>query len=344
MQQDQPKLLLIQTAFLGDIILTTPVIRAIRQRFPDSHLTVLTIPGTAILFRYHPAVADVWVFDKRKWFRKIISFWRVLRQIRKRDFAIAFSVQSSFTSSLLMFLGGIPERIGFRRQRLTTRKALHPRGLPIRERYLYLLHPFGEVNESAETEIFWSEAEAQKAQRILNPIREENRPVIGIAPGSVWPTKRWPTEYFIELGKMLRDDLITMLFIGGPGDRALCQRIADQLGDHSHNLAGALSVLESAALIEGLDLMISNDSAPLHMANAVDTPAFAFFGPTVRRFGCFPYRPQDCVFEVDLDCRPCSKHGGRRCPQGHFRCMLDIRPRQVHAEIQRFMENRGTHG
>ena len=152
-------------------------------------------------------------------------------------------------------------------------------------------------------------------------------------------TKKWPGEYFSELLDLLAGDDISIFFIGSADDRSLCGRIIEESSNrHCYNFAGELGLSLSAALIGLLDLMVTNDSAPLHMSNAVDTPVLAFFGPTVKEYGCYPYRDDDKMLEVDLDCRPCGTHGGKACPLGHHDCMRAIRPEIVYKEIMRYVD------
>ena len=335
------KILVLQTAFLGDVIMTTPTVKAIKQVFPDAQIDVLTIPQTAIVFKYNPNVNSTLVFDKKKVLRKLINFWMIIRQLRKANYDLAFSIQGSMTSSLLLYLGNIPNRIGFARlkQKLLTEPVLHKRGLHIRKRYLYLLKPFvnnfEENSFDTQTEIFWSENESRKAGEIYSSIYEKDSLLLGIAPGSVWQTKKWPKDYFISVLKMLAKEKIKILFFGGKEEQPLCQEIIDKSQADALNFAGSFSVLESAALIKKIDLMITNDSAPLHIANAVQTDVIAIFGPTVKRFGCYPYRENDTLLEVDLYCRPCGKHGGHNCPEKHFQCMKEIYPDMVYQTIRK---------
>ena len=319
--------MIIQTAFLGDVIMSTPLIRTAREVFPDAEIDLLTIPSTGIVFKECPHVTNVLHFNKRKLIGKVISFIELVLKLRGKKYDLAISIQSSLTSSFLMILGKIPERAGFKRQRFLTIPVTHERGLHIRERYINLLKPFTDKKFDLQTEIFWSNDEEQKAQQLVKAFRDNKQFLVGIAPGSVWNTKRWLKEYFAVLLSLLEKNDIKIILIGGGEDRILCEEITEQSGvNQTVNLAGSLSVLESAAVIHKLDLMITNDSAPLHIANAVKTDVISFFGPTVRRFGCYPYRRNDKMLEIDLYCRPCSKHGGRRCPEKHFRCMREIKP------------------
>ena len=321
------KILIIQTAFLGDVVMSTPLIRAAREEFPESVIDVLTIPSTGIVFKHCPHVNQVLFFDKRKFFRKAISFIKLIFELRKGKYDLAISIQSSLTSSFLMMLGKIPERVGYRRQKFLTRSVTHEKGLHIRERCISLMKLFSDREFDLQTEIYWSHQEEDRAEQIIEKYRNRKQYLVGMAPGSVWNTKRWLADYYAMLLKQLEQTGVQVIMIGGGEDRLLCDQILKEATAKSAvNLAGELSILESAAVISRLNLMITNDSAPLHLANAVQTDVIAFFGPTVRRFGCYPYRPNDQMLEVDLYCRPCSKHGGRKCPEKHFRCMKEIKP------------------
>ena len=143
-----------------------------------------------------------------------------------------------------------------------------------------------------------------------------------MAPGSVWDTKRWSEEYYGQLIKLLSEEGYGIVLIGSKAERPLCERIQPQ--GNSINLAGETDFMESAAVLENCELLICNDSGAMHIANAVQTDVVAFFGPTVKSIGYCPYRDEDTVLEIDLDCRPCSSHGGDRCPLGHHNCMKNI--------------------
>jgi heptosyltransferase II len=331
------KILLIQTAFLGDVIMTTPLVRGLREIFPDAEISVITTPASAVFFKYNPHVQNIYTFDKKQFFRKWVNIFKLVRLLRREHFELALSAHLSLTTSLLLILAGISTRVGFVRQRgLTHPIQLPEKGMHNTRRYVHLLSLFGYHSTNTQTELFWSKKEDETAVQFLSSLGENPHKKIGIAPGSVWATKRWPLDYFIQLLQSLTDNEYQFVFLGGPEDRELCDRIITQSGQRALNGAGVLNLLESAAVMEKLDLIISNDSAPLHMANAVRTAVFAFFGPTVQRFGCFPIGPEDQVFEVDLYCRPCAKHGSNTCPEGHFRCMMEIKPEMAAGKVLQF--------
>lgn len=320
-------ILVLQTAFLGDVILSTPLIRAIRHLYPAARLDVLTIPETGIIFKENPHVNETIYFNKRSMFKKISSFISLIFKIRQKKYDLAISIQSSLTSSFLLLLGGIPERLGFTRQKFLTLSVEHTKGLHKIQKILRLLEPLTDQQFDMQTEIFWSEKEEENSKQILENFQNKNKQIIGIAPGSIWYTKRWIKEYYAELIKRLEKKEFQIVLIGGKDDFELCNFIKND--SHAINVAGSLSILESAALIEKLDLLITNDSAPLHIANAVKTDVIAIFGPTVKELGFYPFRERDRVIEIALDCRPCGSHGGNKCPLEHHNCMKLITAKMV---------------
>ncbi len=330
------RIVILQTAYLGDVILTTPLIRAVKQLFPKAELDVVVIPQTAGALANNPYINQIILFDKRK--NKWPAFTDVLNILQARRYDLAISAHRSLTSGLLLKWAKIPMRVGFNtmpiRFFLTHKVALPDDGLTI-EKYLKLLSVFSDQTFSIQTELFPSETDEQKAKELLTK-RNPNLPTLALAPGSVWPTKRWPAHYYAQLAAVLKKRF-NLIFIGSKDEASLCAQIIEQSGaTQAINLAGRLTILQSAAVIAQCDLLVCNDSGALHMANAMQTDVFAFFGPTVRAFGFFPFRPQDRVFEVpDLYCRPCGKHGHKECPEGHFRCMLEIKPEMVLAEIEK---------
>jgi heptosyltransferase-2 len=163
-------------------------------------------------------------------------------------------------------------------------------------------------------------------------------PLIALAPGSVWATKRWP--YFADFARAFRDDA-QLVIVGAADDRPLAAEIAEA-APGAIDAAGRLSLLGSAELIRRAALLVTNDSAPQHLASAMNTPTVAVFGPTVPEFGFGPLASRSAVAGNDsLACRPCDRHGPRRCPLGHWRCMREITPDAV-ASLARHLLSSGT--
>ncbi len=334
------KILILQTAFLGDAIMSTGFIKAARKLFPQAQIDVLCIPQTKDVFTDNPNLDSIITFDKRKWNRKLLTFPKTVFLLRRNRYKLAFSLQPSMSSSLILLLSGIPVRIGFARQKLLTHPQTVRKRIPIVKRYLELLNPFSAKDLRPETEVFWKKDVEVDVDKKIRAFEFNPDKTIAIAPGSIRFTKKWLLDYFISLCKMLQQDGIKAFFIGGKEDMELCKTIILQSGISAFNLAGMVGLKGSAYLLTKVPLLLCNDSAPLHLANAVRTDVIAIFGPTVELFGCFPYRMEDVVLQRDMDCRPCNKHGGNKCPQRHFKCMLEIKPEEVYAVIMKKLRKR----
>ncbi len=332
------KILIVHTAYLGDVVLVTPLIRETKRMFPSAIIDVLVIPETKDVLLNNPHIRKIVTFNKRK--NKFKAFIQTLKVLRKEKYDLAVLPHSSSTTIYLMLLAGIPQRIGFNRRHAAdylTMKVpyVNGRNWHVTKKNLHLLSVFGERSFDLQTEMFPSELDRKKADAILSELPHKNRPVIVIAPGSVRATKKWPEKHFFVLTRILEIYKYNLVFIGSKNEFSLCKHIIDSAEVDAINIAGKTTILESAAVIQLSDLMVSNDSATLHIANAVQTDVFAFFGPTVTDFGFFPFRKGDHVFELNMDCRPCGYHGGKKCPLKHHKCMEDILPEQVFGEIQR---------
>ena len=324
------KILVIQTAFLGDVILITPLIRAVHDLFPNAQIDALVLPQTASILTNNPYLSNIIKFDKRgnKW----ISFFRTVKMIRNTKYDLAISPHSSVTTAYLMLLGGINERLGFDRwhaAKYLTLKVPHLEGIHKIKKNLHLLSVFTEQEFDMQSEIFPDAGQLNKYRLVVKEIVSRGNRVIALAPGSVWNTKRWPEEHYTVLSRLLSKSGYRLLFIGGPEESELCTRIIRDAGINAENFAGKTTPLDSAALLTYCDLLICNDSGAMHIANAVKTDIVAFFGPTVQSIGYYPFRNTDIVMELDMDCRPCGSHGGNACPLGHHNCMKHITPQAV---------------
>jgi heptosyltransferase-2 len=330
------RVLVIQTAFIGDLIMSTQIYKGLKSIDKNLEIDVVVAKQSQSILANNPHISTVIPFQKKSTRTKIKDFVKIIRAGRKRNYDMAISLQMSLTSSLIMVLCGIPIRIGSYRQKLLTHPVRFQKGLHIIERNGMLLQAVKRMDFDLSTELFTSESDQKKIDKMIIHNSKYN---IGIAPGSVRQTKMWPLKNFVHLIQHIKKEY-NIYLIGGPAETQISQEICAQIDQENViDAVGKLSLLESAELISRMDLMLTNDSAPLHMANAMNVPVFAFFGPTVKRFGCYPYREKDMILEVeDLDCRPCSKHGGNTCPEKHFRCMKDIQPDFVLNELNIFFK------
>ena len=340
--------LVIQTSFLGDMVLTTPLLERLAERGP---VDVVATPANASLLNGHPAVRDVIMFDKRGSAKGYRGLMRVASQVRWRDTAsgreprgarVAYLAQGSVRSVWLAILAGVPERIGFNTSAARlfyTRRVIYRRDLHHATRLWQL------ANLTA------NEVPAAALQPSLNPSAEDiaavdallevngvarDAAMIAMAPGSVWATKRWPT-FDALAGAMAQHSLLSrhrIAIIGTDADRELAKaivaKVAESGGLEPIDASGRLSLLASANLISRAAAIVSNDSAPLHLASAMKTPTVALFGPTVPTLGFGPLAPQQRVLGVEhLLCRPCHAHGPQACPLVHWKCMRELTPAGV---------------
>jgi heptosyltransferase-2 len=317
--------LVIQTAFLGDVILTTPLLAALaREHGP---VDLITTPAAAALVERHPAVRRVIRYDKRGKDRGAGGFLRLVNEIRNGGYRRVYLPHRSWRSGALAWLGRIRERIGFHdgSSIFYTSTVERPESGHEVERLLTLAGR----GEEPPVKIVVDPEDQRHADRWLAD-HGISGDFIALAPGSIWGTKRWP--YYGELAGRLT---LPAVIVGGTEDRALGEQIVAASGGRARNAAGELSLRGSVALIGTARMLVTNDSAPLHMATATGTPVVALFGPTLPSFGFGPRGSGDRVVEHDhLACRPCSAHGPEVCPLGHHRCMREVGVDQVIEAIQ----------
>ena len=317
--------LVIQTSFLGDTVLTTPLIARLAER---TQVDVVVTPLSAPLLANNPAIHDVIVYDKRGADRGFRGLVRLAVRLRRNRYAAAYHAQGSVRSATLSLLARIGERVGFV---TSAGRRLYTRRVPYIENehhVVRLLRLAGESNALpvAQPRLFPGAPERAAVDTLLREAGWANEPLIALAPGSVWATKRWP--FYAELAEQLAHRVI---IIGSGADRELASQIArTAAAGRVIDATGRLSLLASAELIARAAVLVTNDSAPLHLASAMGTPTLAIFGPTVPEFGFGPLAPRSAVLGNDsLACRPCDRHGPHRCPLGHWRCMREITPRHV---------------
>lgn len=316
--------LVIQTAFLGDVVLTTPLLAVLAER--HGPVDVVTTPAAAPLLETHPAVRRVLAYDKRRADRGLAGLRRLARRLRAERYAVAYLPHRSLRSAALARLARIPRRVGYMDgwRSLYTEARPRPRGRHEIDRLLALVDAMPHHGARPTLQLA-----ASDVARVKEEIRSAAvaPPFAALAPGSIWGSKRWP--HFAALARRLAQRC-DVLLVGGPDDAALAEVIVATAteGGAAHrvvSLCGRLSLRESAAVIREAAILVTNDSAPLHFAQAVETPTVAIFGPTTPAFGFGPRGPRDVVVGLDgLACRPCSPHGPAACPLGHHRCLQAV--------------------
>jgi heptosyltransferase II len=331
------KILIIHTAFIGDLILLAPLVHETRKAFKDAAIHILGIPLVADVYEHDPAVTRFIAYDKKNKDKGCAGFYRVVQKLKRLKYDLALIPHRSLRSALLAKLARVPQRIGFDQSAgsfLMTHLVEYKHNIHEVERNISLLESYLNRKIEPKLTIITSDAQKQKAGQIIEKL---NKPVIAVAPGSVWFTKRWPTQYYAALISALLRANISVILLGGPKDRELVKALPTDR-KNILNLVGQLSLLESAEVIGNCSLLISNDSAPLHLASAMNTAVIAIFGPTVPAFGFYPYKVKHKIIQNNLECRPCGMHGSAECPIKTHECMKTLKPKKIFEETMTFLK------
>jgi heptosyltransferase-2 len=332
------KVLIIQTAFLGDVILTTPLITAIRESIPDNQIDFLTIPKSMNVVDTNPALQQVIIFDKKNRDRGWRGLRRLGRLLAENDYTLCLTPHRSWRSAYLTRSTGAPVRIGFSNSAWSsvfTHQIKYKNNSHEITRNLSLLEPLG-IQPIQRLPALYPTIEDQQTVDALikNLAGAAPRAYFALAPGSIWPTKRWPAQYFRTIAEKLIAHAFHIFLIGGSEDTSLCRRIALNL-EHCTVLTGKLSLRQTYRLLQSYcKCLLTNDTAPLHLGLAAAIPVFAVFGATVPEFGFAPFGKNGYIFENhEISCRPCGIHGGAKCPVRTFACMEHIDPQQIADQI-----------
>lgn len=335
-ESEKKRVLILQTAFLGDVVLATPIAEAIKKSYPEWDVDFLVTPQSANLLENNPNISNVLTYDKKQREKGIKGFFSIINKIEAGTYDIALVPHRSIRSAAIVRIAGIKQRIGFDKSAgsfLFTEVIKYEHDLHEVERNLKLAESLNSSVSEINPRLYPSLNDLKISEKILKGSDIlKNKPIIAIAPGSIWPTKRWPLDRYIDLAEMLVKDGFGVVVLGGEKDKALFEKISIE---GVKVLAGNTTLLESAALLKKCEALVTNDSAPLHFAVAVDTPVVAIFGATAPKFGFYPYNSDDVVIDRDLPCRPCTIHGGMKCPIGTFECMLDIDAEEVFDSVKK---------
>jgi heptosyltransferase-2 len=324
-----PRFLIIQTAFIGDVILTTALIEQIHAARPDVRLDVLVRKGNESLLAGQPFLNEVLIWEKKKPGDRLIKYRdlkRLITLVRSRQYDVILNLQRFGATGLLTALSKAGTTVGFAQNpfsRFFTHTVDHrfEPGIHEIDRNAALLRPLGIQSRRTMPRLYPSASDFAVARSY------QEKPYVCIAPTTVWFTKQYPVERWAELIQTIPDDL-TVYLLGAPTDVAVCEHIRTLSGRPGQvvNLAGKMNLMRSAALHEGAVMNYANDSAALHLCSAMDAPTTAVFCSTVPDFGFGPLASQSRVVQTRelLDCKPCGVHGRTRCPLGHFRCAWTI--------------------
>lgn len=326
------KFLIIQTAFTGDVVLATALIEKLHQHFPDSQIDFLLRKGNEGLLQGHPYITNLLVWDKKN--HKKRNLFRIISSVRRERYSHVINVHRFGSSGLVTLLSGARYKSGFDKNPFSfcyTKKVTHTISAPYADRFVHEITRNNDLisaftgHDAGFPKLYPTPADYEMVDKYLI------KPYVCVAPSSVWFTKQFPADKWVEMINLLPANYRVYL-IGAPSDTGLGDEIANGT-THANvqNLCGKLSFLQSAALMQGADMNYANDSAPLHFASALNAPVTAVFCSTVPAFGFGPLRNNGKVVEISerLYCRPCGLHGHKACPEGHFRCAKEITNEQL---------------
>ena len=318
------KFLVIQTAFIGDVVLATALLEKLHAHYPDAHIDFLVRKGNETLLTGHPFIHEVLIWNKRE--RKLRNLLNLIGRIRRAKYDVIINVQRFAATGLLTAFSGAGQRIGFDKNPLSflfTKKIPHIVGTRHEiERNQALIAALTD-DQPAKPRLYPTQADEEK----VRPYK--TKPYITVSPASVWFTKQYPKEKWSAfLGQVPEEYAVYLL--GAPNDRDLCEEIK-AAHPKAVNLSGTLSFLQSAALMKDAEMNYVNDSAPMHFASAVNAPVTAVYCSTIPAFGFGPLSDKSYIVEIrqPLDCRPCGLHGYKACPLGHFNCAYRIEDVQL---------------
>lgn len=316
-------ILLVQLSFLGDTILSTPVIHGIKQIHPRARLSVMTTPLAAGLFENDPLVDEILVFDKRGTEKNVTGLLKKATSLKKRSFDKVYSLHRSHRTAMLLYSARIPERIGFwdakmnflysdkRKKDLNGHAALRNLSLLYKDIDRKKLNPDLRLHRPARENLSFETAQTLPEQAGF----------IAMAPGSAWKTKQWAWKEYRKTCEHFMDQGLKVVLVGGKADMEICSRISSELD--LIDCSGKIALSETMYIIASSTLVICNDSMSLHMASAFKKPTVAVFCATSPAFGFGPWQnPQAVVVQDEtLSCKPCRRHGSNRCPNGTEACM-----------------------
>ncbi len=328
------KILVIQTAFIGDAVLATALLENLHAQYPEAAIDILVRKGNETMFQGHPFLQEVLIWNKKK--KKYAHLLQIILRIRSNRYDQVINIQRFAATGLITFLSGAKETIGFDKNPFSvffSRRVKHviSKGdikLHEIERNFQLI--VSSLNTTIlKPKLYPTKSDEDKIGKYIE------LPFICIAPASVWYTKQFPVNKWIDLMNVLPKKY-KLYLLGAPADIALCETILKGLIDTNCTiLAGKLSFLESAALMRQAVMNYVNDSAPMHFASAVNAPVTAIYCSTIPAFGYGPLSTESNIVEIaePLSCRPCGLHGKKSCPHSHFDCAQKITNLQLLATL-----------
>jgi heptosyltransferase-2 len=332
-----PDILLVRFSAIGDILLMTPLIRALRRRHPDARITAVTRAEFTPLLVQNPRLSDVIGWERGSSLRALGA------RLRAGRFTHRLDLHGSLRSRALRWhtggrWSGYPKHRLARAVLIRTKRDTYRDRRHTAERYFDAARGLDVTPDQGPPELFLpAQALAAADQFLAAHGLGITRQLIAAAPGAAHFTKRWPAHHWNAMVRRLVEQGNDVVVVGGPQDREVAAATAALGGERAACAAGGFDLTGTAALLRRARALVCGDTGVMHLATAVGTPVVALFGPTVEAFGFFPYHAKAAVLQRDLPCRPCSAHGGAACPLTHHRCLQDLRPEEVLEALRRLL-------
>jgi len=314
--KNKNRILIIRLSSLGDILLTTPLIRSLKNQSPNLTVDFLLKTQYRDVLKRNPYITNLYLYENLGKNNDSEGF-----ELRKGNYDLIIDLQNNFrsrkTTRLLKTQKVIFNKHNFDKFLIVHFKINRLLSLPqIPVRYARSLQDFSLDEDGLD--LFLPDG--------LTSNISDSKKYIAFAPGSRHYTKMWPIEYFVQLGKLIIRDGYKIVLLGGSNDRMICDKLKEKLPD-AENLCGKNKLFQTASDMKNCSALVCNDSGLMHVACALKIPVLVFFGSTVKDFGFTPYRNNNLILENNyLTCRPCSHIGRNSCPKKHFKCMKEITP------------------
>ena len=337
------KILIIQTAFIGDAILTLPMIQKLKEKIPNCEIDVLAIPSTVEIFSSSPYIHEVIVIDKKGKHKSFISLLNFIKELKKKNYNRIYSPHRSFRSAFITMKLDVKETFGFSNssmrhvyKNLIEYKPQHhevQRNLDLIDfEYTnsdWKISPEIKIDEDIKVKI----NEFCKSNNIKKDFSV-------IAPGSIWNTKKYPVDNFEEaISHLIKKDF-SIVLIGSEKEKILCDNLANKFDGKVTSSAGMFSLIEVVELLKKAKILISNDSAPTHLGMCADIPVLTIYCSTLPEFGFYPYNKKSQYLSYNnLACKPCGIHGYDECPLKNFACGNNLKPSFVISKIEEMLND-----
>lgn len=338
------KILVIQTAFIGDAILTLPMIQKLKERHPQSEIDVMAIPVTSEIFSASPFINKVIEIDKKGKHKSFFALSKFINEIKKNRYDLVYSPHRSFRSSFIVMMLDVKESYGFNNSSL---KHVYKNLIDYKSSRHEVQRNLDLINFSYSADNWQINPVLNISGSIKNKIdiffnsKNIKKQIAVVAPGSVWNTKKYPSGHIEEIIRFFLDNNFSVILTGSEKEKILCEEIAAKFNDEIINTAGMFSIMETIELLKKTEILISNDSAPTHFGMCADIPVLTIYCSTVPEFGFYPFNKKSTYVSLDgLSCKPCGIHGHKECPVKNFACGIDLKPEVIISKIRKIINDK----